>query len=242
MAGCRTTRGRPAERNSLADFARRGEGRREARGSDGLQRAAQRAWRPARLTQAERKGLPHAGLFPARAHRLLRPRGGMDAIAHKAAQGAGGMANSTHARDLGSLGLAVASSGPQVDRGLVRKGGLEPPRLAALEPRRERGRMRNRTTRRSALGAWRGKGQAFAGAISPSLGLAVASSRPQVDRGLVRKGGLEPPRLAALEPKSRASTNSATFARCEILRRASRPVPATELNAPQRAHCPFACS
>lgn len=29
---------------------------------------------------------------------------------------------------------------------------------------------------------------------------------------MVRKGGLEPPRLAALEPKSRASTNSATFA------------------------------
>ena len=30
--------------------------------------------------------------------------------------------------------------------------------------------------------------------------------------GLVRKAGLEPARLAALEPKSRASTNSATFA------------------------------
>ncbi len=31
--------------------------------------------------------------------------------------------------------------------------------------------------------------------------------------GLVRKGGLEPPRLAALVPKTRASTNSATFAK-----------------------------
>jgi hypothetical protein len=29
---------------------------------------------------------------------------------------------------------------------------------------------------------------------------------------MVRKGGLEPPRLAALVPKTRASTNSATFA------------------------------
>src|SRR5690606_20319548 len=32
--------------------------------------------------------------------------------------------------------------------------------------------------------------------------------------GVVRKGGLEPPRLAALVPKTRASTNSATFASC----------------------------
>ena len=31
-------------------------------------------------------------------------------------------------------------------------------------------------------------------------------------RDVVRKAGLEPARLAALEPKSRASTNSATFA------------------------------
>ena len=30
---------------------------------------------------------------------------------------------------------------------------------------------------------------------------------------LVRKGGLEPPHLSAPEPKSGASTNSATFAR-----------------------------
>ena len=30
--------------------------------------------------------------------------------------------------------------------------------------------------------------------------------------GLVRKKGLEPPRRKALEPKSSASTNSATFA------------------------------
>src|SRR5688500_12326236 len=101
------------------------------------------------------------------------------------------------------------------------KGGLEPPRLAALEPRRERGRLRPPNAPQR---AWTlpGKGQAFAGAISPSLGLAVASNRPRVDRGLVRKGGLEPPRLAALEPKSRASTNSATFARSAILRRRRR--------------------
>ena len=33
-----------------------------------------------------------------------------------------------------------------------------------------------------------------------------------LDAWLVRKAGLEPARLAALEPKSRASTNSATFA------------------------------
>ena len=42
---------------------------------------------------------------------------------------------------------------------------------------------------------------------------AIGTSRPgRNHRQLVRKGGLEPPRLAALEPKSRASTNSATFA------------------------------
>ena len=34
---------------------------------------------------------------------------------------------------------------------------------------------------------------------------------------LVREKGLEPPRLAALEPKSSASTNSATFAERGIL-------------------------
>jgi hypothetical protein len=33
------------------------------------------------------------------------------------------------------------------------------------------------------------------------------------NRSLVRKGGLEPPRLAAPDPKSGASANSATFAR-----------------------------
>ena len=37
-------------------------------------------------------------------------------------------------------------------------------------------------------------------------------SDPMRRWSMVRKGGLEPPRLAALEPKSRASTNSATFA------------------------------
>jgi hypothetical protein len=34
---------------------------------------------------------------------------------------------------------------------------------------------------------------------------------------LVRKGGLEPPRLAAPDPKSGASANSATFARVSSL-------------------------
>src|SRR5690606_25090530 len=40
----------------------------------------------------------------------------------------------------------------------------------------------------------------------------MPAAGPAGRAGLVRKGGLEPPRLAALEPKSRASTNSATFA------------------------------
>src|SRR5690606_4800759 len=40
----------------------------------------------------------------------------------------------------------------------------------------------------------------------------MPAADPAGRAGLVRKGGLEPPRLAALEPKSRASTNSATFA------------------------------
>jgi hypothetical protein len=34
---------------------------------------------------------------------------------------------------------------------------------------------------------------------------------------LVRKGGLEPPRLAAPDPKSGASANSATFAREQLV-------------------------
>ena len=43
--------------------------------------------------------------------------------------------------------------------------------------------------------------------------------RPPESTGaeMVRKGGLEPPRLAALVPKTRASTNSATFASCPPL-------------------------
>ena len=39
--------------------------------------------------------------------------------------------------------------------------------------------------------------------------ISVDNGRP----GVVRKAGLEPARLAALEPKSSASTSSATFAR-----------------------------
>ena len=48
-------------------------------------------------------------------------------------------------------------------------------------------------------------------------------SRGKVARGVVRKGGLEPPRLAALVPKTRASTNSATFARLGFYGSASPP-------------------
>jgi hypothetical protein len=40
-----------------------------------------------------------------------------------------------------------------------------------------------------------------------------SASRDIEKRLLVRKGGLEPPRLAAPDPKSGASANSATFAR-----------------------------
>jgi hypothetical protein len=41
------------------------------------------------------------------------------------------------------------------------------------------------------------------------------SKKEHFGKLLVRKGGLEPPRLAAPDPKSGASANSATFARGE---------------------------
>jgi hypothetical protein len=46
----------------------------------------------------------------------------------------------------------------------------------------------------------------------PAEILSKGSEAPE-KRVLVRKGGLEPPRLAAPDPKSGASANSATFAR-----------------------------
>src|SRR5690606_657627 len=110
----------------------------------------------------------------------------------------------------GTAGLALASARdmsmlPFVAGRLVRKGGLEPRRPMLGRPGRSRAAARGE-----------GSGQ-LGGKAGGTAGLALASARdmsmlPFVAGRLVRKGGLEPPRLAALEPKSRASTNSATFA------------------------------
>ena len=146
------------------------------------------------------------------------------------------MANSPHAGGSARYG---SFRGFAPVRGSRRgaKGGTRTPRLAALEPRR--GECRTRRYPSAPQRAWRLAGVNGQQPASEGARLATArsaDSRPFAGRGLVRKGGLEPPRLAALEPKSRASTNSATFARCEILRRSQPPSPG-ELNAPQRADC-----
>ena len=135
------------------------------------------------------------------------------------------MANSPHAGGSARYG---SFRGFAPVRGSRRgaKGGTRTPRLAALEPRR--GECRTRRYPSAPQRAWRLAGVNGQQPASEGARLATArsaDSRPFAGRGLVRKGGLEPPRLAALEPKSRASTNSATFARCEILRRSQPPSP-----------------
>ena len=86
---------------------------------------------------------------------------------------------------------------------MVRKGGLEPPRLAAPDPK----------LRRLA-----GVSEAGACCRNPEQPRTLGEGASKdLQRLLVRKGGLEPPRLAAPDPKSGASANSATFARVSSL-------------------------
>src|SRR5690606_27006758 len=65
------------------------------------------------------------------------------------------------------------------------------------------------------------QGKRFQGRPAGDAGTRRPGGRP----GMVRKGGLEPPRLAALVPKTRASTNSATFAMARAGARRTKKAP-----------------
>jgi hypothetical protein len=53
--------------------------------------------------------------------------------------------------------------------------------------------------------------------VSANFGRTEKTGKRRTCKGLVRKGGLEPPRFYPPDPKSGASANSATFARVGLL-------------------------
>jgi hypothetical protein len=90
----------------------------------------------------------------------------------------------------------------------------------------------DRSTERDSLADWPAGRQRWACERRPARREIAARVRRWALSSM-RKGGLEPPRLAALVPKTRASTNSATFAHRECY-----PVPGLSRSQPRTGEPP----